>query len=182
MLRYFTLLIVLISFQTFIVAQDWKDRTELPDDFTRPPKTETSLFFIQRNKNPNTIVYDLNLNADGTVNRRSPIDGYWRRYSSTGVRKELSWFESTLAYGYSSRRNQDSTFRIKLKAYNERYITLKQINGRWKAIMKINNEDCYLTNIYAYADESGIFPDVLYVDIHGINPVTGQKVTERIYD
>jgi len=46
--------------------------------------------------------------------------------------------------------------------------------------MTINNTACYLQNIYVYADESGVFPDVKYVDIYGTHPVTGALEVERI--
>jgi len=42
-------------------APGWEKRTEWPDDYPRPPKTAQSLFFIQRNLNTNTIVYDVDI-------------------------------------------------------------------------------------------------------------------------
>ena len=146
-------------------APGWEKRTEWPDDYPRPPKTAQSLFFIQRNLNTNTIVYDVDLDKE-YINSNHPIDAYWLRYGEDGRRKNLSWLESILAYGYSSKKLENG-YRIKLKAYNDRYIQLEEIDGRWKAIITINNTACYLQNVYVYADESGILPDVKYVDIYG---------------
>ncbi len=161
-----------------IKAPGWEERTEWPDDYPRPPKTAQSLFFIQRNLNTNTIVYDIDLD-EGKMKSNHPIDAYWLRYGEDDRRKDLSWLESILAYGYSSKKIELG-YRIKLKAYNDRYIQLAQIDGTWKALMAINKKDCYLQNIYVYADESGIFPDVKYVDIYGLHPVTGALEVERI--
>lgn len=183
MKRFFIILLGCILTISSLVAQDWKDREDLPDYFRRPEKTEKSLFFIQRNLNAHTIVYDLNLEPDGTINTSDPLDNYWRKFANTGARKPLTWLESWLAYGYRAKFDKKKkTFRIKLRAHKERYITLRQEEGKWKAVMQINNEESYLTNIYAYADESGIFPDVLHVDLYGINVKTGLVVKERIYD
>ncbi len=160
------------------IAPGWEERTEWPDDYPRPPKSPQSLFFIQRNLNTNTIVYDVDL-KDGMIKSNHPIDAYWLRYGENGARQDLSWLQAVLAYGYTSKKIETS-YRIKLKAYNDRYLQLQQVAGNWKAVMKINNIDCYLQNIYVYADESGIFPDVKYVDIYGLHPVTGALEVERI--
>ncbi|MEM6321183.1 MAG: DUF4833 domain-containing protein [Bacteroidota bacterium] len=168
---------------TCLLAQDeWRGREDLPDYFPAPEQTDKSLFFIQRNLNAHTIVYDLKLLEDGTLDKKEPIDNYWRQFASTGKRRELSWLESWLAYGYRAKMNKDSSYQIKLRAHKERYITLRKDQNRWRAVIQINGEESYLTNIYAYADESGILPDVKHVDLFGINIRTGQRVKERIYD
>ncbi len=167
---------------TWLFGQEWVDREDWPDDFPRPDQTERSLFFIQRNLNKHTIIYDLNLEEDGTLNISEPIDNYWRQYASTGKRRELSWLESWLAYGYRVKKRTIDTLQIKLRAHKERAIELRKDGGRWRAVIRINGEDSYLTHIYAYADESGIFPDVKHVDLFGINIKTGTTVKERIYD
>lgn len=181
----FRLFIFLLIPFTLLVSDTsgpgWETRTEWPDDYPRPPKTEKSLFFIQRNLNTNTIVYDLELTEDGMVIPNKPIDVYWLRYGSDGSRKELSWLQSVLAYGYSSKKiKKDEEYRIKLKAYNERYISLKYIAGKWRGIVAINGADAYLNNVYVFTDESGIFPQVKYVDIYGVNVANGEPVKERI--
>lgn len=165
-----------------IFGQEWVGREDWPADFPRPEQTERSLFFIQRNLNKHTIIYDLNLKEDGQLDISEPIDNYWRQYASTGQRRELSWLESWLAYGYRVKKRKVDAVQIKLRAHKERYIELRKEADRWRAVITINGEDSYLTHIYAYADESGILPDVKHVDLFGINIKTGMKVRERIYD
>ncbi|MEM1121976.1 MAG: DUF4833 domain-containing protein, partial [Bacteroidota bacterium] len=174
--------LIFISTASWLYGQEWAGREDWPDDFPRPEQTEKSLFFIQRNLNRHTIIYDLNLNEDGTLNRKEPIDNYWRQYESTGKRREMSWLEEWLAYGYRARKKSPDLYQVKLRAHKERFINLKKEGNQWKAVIDINGEESYLTNIYAYADESGILPDVKHVDIYGINIRTGKRVKERIYD
>ena len=180
MQRFFLLTILLLGLNLTLWGQEWKDRLSLPDYFPVPTQTNKSLFFIQRNKNVRTIVYDLNLREDGTLDRKNPIEFYW--LEGDGERKELSWLESWLAYGYKAKKKAENLFHIKLRAHDSRYIILKEENEKWRVIMPINGEESYLTNIYAYADESGIFPDVKHVDIFGVDIKTGRKVKERIFD
>ena len=175
------LLFFLLS-TTWLVGQEWVDREDWPADFPRPEQTERSLFFIQRNLNKHTIIYDLNLKEDGSLDTSEPIDNYWRQYASTGQRRELSWLESWLAYGYRVKKKKENALLIKLRAHKERFIELRKDGDRWRAVITINGEDSYLTNIYAFADESGILPDVKHVDLFGINIKTGAAVKERIYD
>ncbi len=172
----------LVAIFPLLFGQEWAGREDWPDDFPRPEQTEKSLFYIQRNLNRHTIMYDLNLKEDGTLDRKDPLDNYWRQYESTGLRREMSWIEEWLAYGYRARKKADDLYQVKLRAHKERYITLKKDGDKWKATININGEESILTNIYAYADESGILPDVKHVDIYGISLKTGKQVKERIYD
>ena len=56
-----------------VVAPGWEERTDWPDDYPRPPKSERSLFYIQRNLNANTIVYDIDV-EEGVIRQRHPIN------------------------------------------------------------------------------------------------------------
>lgn len=176
-----TLVFFLLS-TSWLLSQEWAGRKDWPADFPRPEQTEKSLFYIQRNLNKHTIIYDLNLQEDGQIDSSEPIDNYWRQYASTGLRRELSWLESWLAYGYRIKKKKEDAFKIKLRAHKERFIELRKEGERWRAVIIINGEESYLTHIYAYADESGILPDVKHVDLFGINIKTGIAVKERIYD
>ncbi len=153
-----------------------------PADFPTPPKKDNSLFFIQRNKNKNTIVYDANLRSDGKYDSSKPIDVYWLRYGSTGERAELSWLQRTFAFGYKAKedRNVKDSYWVTLTAYDGRKIHLEKKDGKPVATMTIMGKYCRLTHIWVYAEETGTWPDVLHVDIHGVDMVTGKKYVERI--
>ena len=181
-MQLFVFIATFIFTANLLVAQEWVGREDWPEDFPRPEQTDKSLFYIQRNLNKHTIVYDLNLKEDGSLDLSEPIDNYWKQYASTGQRRELSWLESWLAYGYRIKEKTTNSIKLKLRAHKEKAIELRKLGNTWKAIIAINGEDSVLTNIYAYADESGILPDVKHVDIYGINIKTGVKVKERIYE
>jgi hypothetical protein len=156
-----------------------------PADFPTPPKNENLMFFIQRNKNKNTVVYDLHLESGGSINSRKPIDVYWLRYSSTknGERMELTWLQRTFAFGYNAKKDKskEGSFWITLTAYDGRKIHLeKDTKGKYVATMTIDGKYCRLNNIWVYADESGTWPKVIHVDLHGTDMITGKTVHERI--
>lgn len=182
MIRFYIIFLLMLP-QLLLVAQEgWETRPELPDHFPRPEETEELLFFIQRNRNENTIVYDINLNADGSLNTRNPIKPYWRRYHlDDGMVRKLSWLELNFAYGYRSRKNKDVYF-IKLKAYKNREIQLTLKDGKWIPMITINGQPSILKNLYIFADESKFWPSVKYADIYGTSTLTNQLVKERIYN
>jgi len=181
-IRFILSIVFIFLLATISNSQVWKTRVNWPDDFPRPPKTEKSLFYLQRNLNRNTIMYDLNLKSDGSVDMREPLEVYWKRYSmEDGVRGELSWFQENFAFGYNVATRASEEYSIKLVAYKDRKVNLKKKSGQWIATMKINGKECQLSNIYVYADESGLAPDVQYVDLYGQDLNTGNKEHERFF-
>jgi len=189
MIRIFFVIIFINAFAIGGQSQEWKSRKDWPAEFPRPSLTKKRLFYLQRNLNKNTIVYDVNLSEDGKINSRKPIDVYWMRYGDNeeGTRKGLSWIQRKFAYGYKSKahekrqENQGHAFIIKLVAYGKRNIDLEEIGkGEYRTLMQIDSKRCQLTHIYVYADESGFWPDVLHVDIFGKDLENGKQVRERI--
>ena len=181
---FFLVMSMMISSTAAIFSQDWKGRENWPDYFPRPPKTETRLFYLQRNKNANTIAYGLKLKNNGEIDPAEPLEVYWMRYTGNrnGLREELSWAQKSFGFGYSSSKVKNKEeFSLKLIAYKDRNVTLKKINGQWTALMQINGQQCELLNIYVYADESGMMPEVKHVDIYGKDLKTGQAVHERFF-
>ncbi len=152
-----------------------------PATYPTPPKTPNRLFFIQRNLNENTIVYDAKLNGDGSFHS-DPIDVYWLRYASTGERKELTWLQRTFAYGYSAKKDKkDGTYWITLTAWDGRKIHLhKDRNGKPIATLTIAGKYARLDYIWVFADNSHTWPKVFHVDLHGTDMLTGKPVFERI--
>ncbi|MDR0486144.1 MAG: DUF4833 domain-containing protein, partial [Elusimicrobiota bacterium] len=53
----------------------------------------SNLFRIERNKNANIVVYDAVLSADGTIDKKKPVDAYWILNAKDGKRYELGAFD-----------------------------------------------------------------------------------------
>ena len=58
-----------------------KGQYGLPEHYPSPPISKDILFYIQRNQNLNTVVYELNRLHDGRINEEYPMHIYWIRYS-----------------------------------------------------------------------------------------------------
>src|SRR3954451_3952917 len=78
--------------------------------------TAEKLFFIQRSKNANEVHYDARVNADGTLDAKNPVDGYWINKAEDGSRNPISLIQR-VAYGYDVEPTGNGTYALKLKAF-----------------------------------------------------------------
>ena len=175
-----TIISILILFAGFGFAQT----TENGKTLIMPDLTETDLFFLQRTKNTNTIMYELNLNEDGSLNTDEPVHVYWRHYElGPNVKNEMGYFPKT-AYGVISEKLKDQAdiYLIKLNAFKKRAVKLaKDKTGKFVAKMKINGKDALLNRIYVDSKEGVLKPTINHVDLFGTDPETGKAVTERVF-
>lgn len=151
--------------------------------YPRPANTEERLFFIQRNMNMNTIVYDANFDENGNLNEENPIRVYWIRFEEEGQEMELRYLEKTLAYGieYSKSNTDENQYKIKIVADKSRELTLKQV-APYKALiyLNINSKVSLLDYMYIDADNSGFWPDLKFIELHGKDSSTGKKTYEKV--
>ena len=49
-----------------------------------PTGNPNQLFFLQRDPNTNTIVYELNVKSNGELDMDNPVHAYWIRYQYKG--------------------------------------------------------------------------------------------------
>ncbi|UBM63426.1 DUF4833 domain-containing protein [Candidatus Sulfidibacterium hydrothermale] len=148
-----------------------------------PPKTFKRLFYIQRNHNENTIVYDANFDKQGRLKSNNPVHVYWIRYQEHGQTMPLRTVEKMFAYGVKTTpiKGKPGEYKVDLVATDKRDFLLKQI-APFKAIIytTIDGQNAILDHIYIYADNSGFWPKVKYVELFGINPKTKKNVYEKM--
>lgn len=148
-----------------------------------PPKTSELMFYIQRNHNSNTIVYEANFKENGDLNEKDPLVVSWIRYDEEGQRMELRAIEKWYAYGLKSKKlkHEQNAFEIELVAYKDRSIYLKQIaKNKAEVKMEIDNKTSILDHIYIQADNSGLWPDVKYIELFGKEKENDESVYEKI--
>ncbi len=155
-----------------------------PRVYPVPPINENSLFYIQRTKNTNAIVYEVNRKTDGKINQEDPVKIYWIRYSSDSTTEELTPIQRKYAYGVNSRsyNNQKNSFVIQFVAYKKKNIFLlpKANEKQYAAYMSINGKLAELHRIFiATSGGTFWFPVIDYIELSGKDPSTHQVVTER---
>lgn len=172
------MLLIILSLITGIVSA-----ADVPKDYPIPPKTKELMFYIQRNHNSNTIVYEANFDKNGILNTEKPLLVSWIRYDEEGQRMELRTVEKWYAYGLKSKKlkEKEGVYEIALVAYKDRMLQLIQ-TAPYQAYIKMRMEglECELDHIYIQADNSGVWPSVEYVELFGFDWEKGHKKYEKI--
>jgi len=132
------------------------------------PHTKDQLLYLQRNHNTNTIIYALNRDADGHINSEDPLEVYWLRYNEGGIKNCLNQIQNKLAFGYKSWKINNDTFRFHIVGREKRdFILSKDDYGHYQVVTMLDNHMVKMSNIYVYAEEFGVFPQVKYIEFYG---------------
>jgi hypothetical protein len=159
---------------------DYQGIKGLPENYPTPCNNDLLLFYIQRNLNTNTVIYELNKNSAGQIDENSPIKIYWIKYSEGGFKKSLNYIQTQLAYGYTSEKISSYLYEFYIVSYNKIKFYLDVSDDYPKVFTRMDNELVLLSNIYVYADEVGVFPEVRYVEIYGSSKETNLPVYQKI--
>lgn len=152
------------------------------DTFPVPRENSIRLFYLQRQPNTNTIVYDLNL-KNNKLDTDNPVHGYWIRYQEKGQREELSWIQRTFAYGIHSKKISNDEYELNFVSYKKKKFWLeKDPAGLWSVFAKLRNgKKIVLKRIYIHINGGSFWsPNIEYVELKGLEPDTNQEVRERI--
>lgn len=154
----------------------------LPEDYPRPPEDQDLLFYIQRNHDYDTIVYKINRNPDGLINSNLPMHAYWIKYSEGGKIVGLNHMQSKLAYGYESTRISKDLYSFRFVSYKDLtlFIARDPATDQFRVNVKLNHKHLWLNNIYVYAVEFGVFPDVKFIELYGEHFSSGFPMYHKI--
>ena len=138
------------------------------------------LFAIENSNSEKFVQYDIRPIEEGNPSSEPPIVAYW--ILEDGETKELTTIQRLLAYGIDSqKRLGEDLYEMVLTAFKDRRITIRKIDGGYKAFAMIDGRECVLERIYVEAKEGVIgLPKVLFVDIFGRDSQTDLPVTERL--
>jgi len=132
------------------------------------PKVENMVFYIQRNQNISTVIYELNLDSENNINPSRPLNIYWKHYCKEREDKEINHIQRKLAYGINHAFINDNILKINIVSYTKYDIFISKNNeGMYIASSEINGKMAILSNVYVFAEEIGAFPIVRYVELYG---------------
>ncbi|WP_317175566.1 DUF4833 domain-containing protein [Pontibacter beigongshangensis] len=175
------LLLACLSLTGFKAAAAAPDFYSVAPDTLPVPKVKNMLYYVQRDPNTNTVVYQLNRSANGAINEAEPVQVFWIRYAEGGARKELNYIQRKFAYGLNTRKLGKDNFELKFVCYNKLALHLRRSkDGQYHAYAKINGQEAILERVFVRV-EGGSFwvPNVLYVELRGKDAASGKLVTER---
>jgi hypothetical protein len=182
MTKFFCIAVVFLS-SLFFSATDLFASDKTPRAYPVPPVNDHSLFYIQRNKNTSTIVYETNLRKDGLPDPKNPLNIYWISYSSDSSVNPLTVIQRKYAYGITSRpyNGRKDAFVFQFVAYGKRdFYLLPQGNKKYLVFTNINGKFAEFKKLFIQLNGGTFwFPTIEYIELTGKDPVTHQTITER---
>jgi Domain of unknown function (DUF4833) len=152
------------------------------DTFPTPTGIHHLLFYVQRNHNINTIVYQLNVNEKKELDKNNPIKIFWIRYAEKKQHQELSYIQRAYAYGLKTKKLNDGQYELRFVSYKKLpfYLSKSDHDGQYHVFATIQKKRVLLNRIFLKIDGGRFwFPNVVYVEFKGVNPETGEVVIER---
>lgn len=174
------LMIIFICLSPFkILAQNLKENnTEFPALKGNP----NQLFYLQRTKNTNTIIYELN-KKNGLLDSKNPIHVFWILFASNEECQELSSIEKKFAYGITVTSIGNGEYQFTLVAYPKIILYLKKDSDQnYHVYLTLSGKLMMLQRTFIKEKEGGfsLSPTVEYIDFFGIDVVNGKEIYERI--
>lgn len=137
------------------------------------------IFRIERSKNANIVQYDAIEAAAEKLAAREPVVAYWILLAEDGRREPLSALDRR-AYGFKVLPEKGGSWLLYLNATRDRSIRVLSWRGRWVAQIVVGARSAVLSRIFVATDESAFIPRVKWVDLFGVDMVSGEPVTERL--
>jgi len=156
---------------------------DVQDTFPVPKYNPKQLFYLQRTPNTNTIVYELNEDAKGQLIKDEPVVVHWLRFAEDGAKKELSYIQRVFAYGIKTEKVTDTSFEMHINSYRKKPLYLMRHKGdnKYQMFSLINAKMAMLKRVFIRIDPGGSFwkPNVIYIEMKGIDVATGKEAMER---
>ena len=151
--------------------------------FPVPSGVPHQLFYLQRDPNTNTVVYQLNVDRAGRLNEDAPVSVFWLRYDEHGERKELNFIQRKFAYGLTANKLAADKYELKFAAYGKvRFYLLRSPTDKaFHVYTTIGGRQLQLERVFLRI-EGGTFwvPNVQYIEFKGLNTATGEPLVERV--
>jgi phosphatidylglycerophosphate synthase len=155
----------------------------LATDFPVPAGIPNQLFYLQRDPNSNTVIYQLNVNSAGQLDEDEPVRVFWIRYAERSQRENLNFIQRKFAYGLSAKKIATDKYELKFAAYNKVpfYLMRSGTDHAFHVYTVVANKQIMLSRVYLRI-EGGTFwvPNVKYIEFKGLNAATREPVTERV--
>jgi len=112
----------------------------------------------------------------------NPVHVYWIKYNERGQKEELNFIQRKFAYGLVTKPLDNGKFDVRFVSYKKYPLSLMRSasDNKYHMYATIDKKQVILNRIFLKI-EGGTFwvPNVVYVEVKGIDPVTGKEIVER---
>ena len=159
----------------YLEASVYNDDMPVPEGFT------DLLFYVQRSKDQNTVIYELNKDESGKLIEDDPIRVFWVKYEDDSSTSSLSFLQRRYAYGVDVTKKEDE-YKLKFSVFKKRdaYLRFDEESGNYYVYTTINKKKAVLQKIFVeITGGSFMIPKIGMVDFYGSDPKTGEHVHEK---
>ena len=154
-----------------------------PSDYPIIEDYPSLLFYIQRNQNHNTVVYELNYTPIQMLNLNKPVLIHWLRYEDghSVEKQQLNYLQRKLAYGYKFEVISGELIEFEFVSYDEiKFFLGKDNTGRFRVFFIDKGINIVLESVYIFAEDLGVFPQVKWAELFGKTSDSGQEFYKKI--
>lgn len=147
-----------------------------------PTPNVPRLFYVQRDPNTNTIIYELNVDNKGQLDTDEPVHVYWIKYNERSQKEELNFIQRKFAYGLNVRHTGNDKYDIRFVSYKKYPLTLMKsaMDNKYHVFATIDKKEVILNRIFLRIEGGTFwFPNVVYIEVRGTDPASGKELTER---
>lgn len=153
--------------------------------FPFPAPNKNMQFYLQRTLDRNTVIYELNYDLDGELNKKKPIKIHWIDFEDGGKISPLTFTQNKFAYGIESELTDASkrSFELMLVSYPKIKLVLKrdEKNNNYRTHVMIKGKEATLRKIFVKITGGTFFnPHVAHIELEGNDLKTGADVHEKI--
>ncbi len=173
----------LLSISIPVFAQTAINSNPSTIKFPTPKGIQEELFYLQRDPNTNTVIYELNLKSDGNVDAEQPVNVYWVRYAENGQKEELSYVQKKFAYGVQSKAIGNNEYELRIVSHKKLPLLLKKSGSdqKYHVYIKANDKQIMLDRVFVRIEGGSYWiPNVKYVEVKGGSTKTARPVVERL--
>lgn len=148
------------------------EQASRPDDYPTIEDYKGLLFYIQRNQNYSTVVYEINLQSGNLINLNEPILIHWLKFDENNYpeKQQLNYIQKKLAYGYHFDVISDDLIEFRFVSYDLiRFFLAKDNSGQFKVFFTESGKNVQLKSIFIYSEDLGVFPQVKWAEFYGKN-------------
>ncbi len=162
---YLNIFLAVFLFSTNLFADMQCDNRTYNNRDTYDP---SNLFYIEKNDNTNTAFYDINLDENGLIDSKKPVDFYWKLFDEDDRRSEMSFIERKLAFGISEIKEIDPGRHYSIRvASMDRNIEVKYYDNCSWAEMVIDGDISRVERVMLKIKKSIPFVTLVYMDMYG---------------
>jgi len=159
----------------------------LSSGFTNPENKEPypgdyTLFHIERSRDADVVMYDVNLDSQGKLDSSNPISVYWKKISGHGQPEPITMIQKKFGYGIKFKSITETVADFQLISYPDRTFQLRGSgNNTYRVYTISGDKEIELSSLYIqFEDNSFWFPTISRIELKGVDATFGEYLTETV--